>query len=83
VVTLVEKPVPPLERSAPLRTLIVLLSLILGGIVAVGVAFTKAYFEEQRDEETQRKLSEIRESIVPGEPFSRVGGYFRKEAEQD
>jgi uncharacterized protein involved in exopolysaccharide biosynthesis len=83
VVTLVEKPVPPLERSAPLRTLIVLLSLILGGIVAVGVAFTKAYFEEQRDEETQRKLSEIRESIVPGEPFNRVGGYFRKEAEQD
>jgi uncharacterized protein involved in exopolysaccharide biosynthesis len=83
VVTLVEKPVPPLERSAPLRTLIVLLSLILGGIVAVGVAFTKAYFEEQQDEETQRKLSEIRESIVPGEPFSRVGGYFRKEAEQD
>jgi uncharacterized protein involved in exopolysaccharide biosynthesis len=83
VVTLVEKPVPPLERSAPLRTLIVLLSLILGGIVAVGVAFTKAYFEEQRDEETQRKLSEIRESIVPEKTLDRVGGYFRKEAEQD
>lgn len=80
VITVVEEPVPPLERSAPLRTLIVLISLIFGGILAVGIAFTKAYFEEQRDEETRRKLREIRESIVPQEALDRLGSYFRGEA---
>lgn len=80
VVTVVEEPAPPAERSAPLRTLIVLVSLIVGGIVAIGMAFTRAYFEEQRDEETREKLREVRESLLPGNAFGRVGGYFRRES---
>jgi LPS O-antigen subunit length determinant protein (WzzB/FepE family) len=79
VVTIVEEPVPPTERSAPLRTLIVLVSLVVGGIVAIGMAFTRAYFEEQQDEETREKLREVRESLLPGNAFGRVGGYFRRE----
>jgi uncharacterized protein involved in exopolysaccharide biosynthesis len=83
VVTVVEEPAPPADRSAPLRTLIVLASLIVGGVVAIGIAFAKAYYEEQRDEETREKLREVRESLVPRNALGGVGGYFRKESGAD
>jgi len=83
VVTVVEEPAPPADRSAPLRTLIVLASLIVGGVVAIGIAFAKAYYEEQQDEETREKLREVRESLVPRNALGGVGGYFRKESGAD
>jgi uncharacterized protein involved in exopolysaccharide biosynthesis len=66
VVTVVEEPVPPMNRSAPQRTLIVLLSLILGGLSGIGVAFMSTLFKnvEERTKE-QEKLSEIREAFYP------------------
>jgi uncharacterized protein involved in exopolysaccharide biosynthesis len=83
VVTVVEEPAPPADRSAPLRTLIVLASLIVGGVVAIGIAFAKAYYEEQRDEETREKLREVRESLVPRNALGGVDGYFWKESGAD
>ncbi len=66
VITTVEQPVPPMERSAPKRTLIVLLSLILGGFLGIGAAFVAAFFDStEEDAEEQEKLAEIRERLVP------------------
>lgn len=64
--TVVEKPVPPRQRSAPNRTLIVLLSLILGGFLGMGGAFVRAFFESGRKNEVEReKIDEIREHLIP------------------
>lgn len=66
VVTVVEEPVPPIERSAPRRTLLVLLSLIVGGVVGVGGAFVRwSIRETEREPEGRRKLEEIKEAVVP------------------
>lgn len=66
VVTVVEEPVPPRQRSAPKRTFIVLLSLVVGGVLGIVLAFMKALFEsaEETDEE-KKKLDEIQEHLVP------------------
>jgi hypothetical protein len=64
VVTVVEEPVPPMNRSSPQRSLIVLLSLILGGFSGIGVAFMSTLFENVNEKtEEQEKLSEIREAF--------------------
>ena len=65
-ITVVEPPVPPMERSAPKRTLIVLLSLILGGFLGVGAAFVPAFSDSTKDDAgKQEKLDEIRERLIP------------------
>lgn len=66
VVTVVEEAVPPTSRSAPRRTLIVLLSVILGGILAVAGVFLKAILDNaEKNEEEQEKLLEIKENLIP------------------
>ncbi len=66
VVTVVEEPVPPKQRSAPNRTLMVLLSLMLGGLLGAGAAFVSAFLENvQGNDEDQQKLDEIRKSLIP------------------
>lgn len=66
VVTVVEEPVPPIERSAPRRTLLVLLSLIVGGIVGVCGAFVRWSIKETKEEsEGREKVEEIKELLIP------------------
>jgi uncharacterized protein involved in exopolysaccharide biosynthesis len=65
VVTVVEEPVPPMERSSPQRTLVVLLNIILGGGIGVVGAFVRAFFSRVNEEEGQQKLEEIRENLIP------------------
>ncbi|MCS3677796.1 uncharacterized protein involved in exopolysaccharide biosynthesis [Salinibacter ruber] len=66
VVTMVEEPVPPMQRSAPKRTLIVLLSLILGGFLGLGRAFVRSLIANVgKEEEEKEKLTEIRERLIP------------------
>lgn len=64
VVSVVEEPVAPIQRSAPRRTLIVLLSMILGGILGVAGALFSAFLTA-RDEEDRWKLEEIKTALVP------------------
>lgn len=79
VVTVVEEPVPPVRRSAPKRTLIVLLSLILGGFVGTGAAFVKSFLDSQEEhEEERKKLEEIRARLVPEELIARVTARWRR-----
>lgn len=62
VVTVVEEPVPPTNRSAPKRTFIVVLLFIVGGIFGVVGAFLKTYFQSARESDTEgEKLEEIKE----------------------
>lgn len=66
VVTVVEKPVPPIERSAPRRTFVVLISFILGSIVGLFGAFIRWSINEiRRDVEGRKKINEVRKSITP------------------
>jgi uncharacterized protein involved in exopolysaccharide biosynthesis len=66
VVTVVEEPVPPMSRTSPQRTFIVLIALLFGGIFGVGLAFFKSFIEnaEGRGEEKE-KIDEIRGCLMP------------------
>jgi uncharacterized protein involved in exopolysaccharide biosynthesis len=64
VVTVVEEPVAPMNRSAPKRTFIVLLGLIIGGFLGFGGAFTRTFLGRvEENEEEQEKLNEIRKAF--------------------
>ena len=63
VITILEAPTPPLKRSAPQRTLIVLLSVILGGLIGVGGAFVRTFFSNQEDDEEKEKLQQIKKAF--------------------
>jgi uncharacterized protein involved in exopolysaccharide biosynthesis len=63
VVTIAETPAPPMEPSAPKRTLIVLLSLILGGFVGTGIAIVLQSTQNQ-DGEMQEKYDEVKRSFT-------------------
>lgn len=65
VVTVVEEPVQPLERSAPKRALIVMLSLILGSLVGIGVSFGVSFVNATREsKEEKEKLNEIKKLLT-------------------
>ncbi len=68
VVTVVEKPVPPMNRTSPQRTFIVLIALLFGGIFGIGLAFSRSFIEnaEERGEE-QEKINEIRSRLMPNQ----------------
>ncbi|MCS3950926.1 Wzz/FepE/Etk N-terminal domain-containing protein [Salinibacter ruber] len=65
VVTVVERPVPPMSRSAPQRTLIVLLATMFGGILGAAGAFLSAFFKEANNTEKKLKLIKIRDYLSP------------------
>jgi uncharacterized protein involved in exopolysaccharide biosynthesis len=66
VVTVVEEPVPPMQRSAPKRTQIVLTFLVVGGLFGVGGAFVRSYIENSEGEpEERQKLEEVRDRLIP------------------
>lgn len=75
VITVLEEPVPSLRPSGPRRTLIVLLSIILGGFIGVGAAFVATAIENsEEDEEERGKLDEIRAAFSPRVLLRRFSG---------
>lgn len=68
VVTIVQAPIPPLEPSAPSRGLIVVLSVMLGGLLGVGSAFLRSLYtvspEDDADRSKVEELQEWTESFV-------------------
>lgn len=65
VLTVVENPVPPLQRSWPSRTMIVIVSVIFGAAVGIGLALIVAFVTVRTREEEKKKLSQIGDQIVP------------------
>jgi len=66
VITVVESPVPPREKSGPNRKLIVILSLFLGGGFGIGLAFVMQFVGNvESDDEESGKMQEIKEAFVP------------------
>lgn len=68
VITIIEHPVPPRAPVERNSGIIILVAVILGMIVAVGLAFTRWYIQRQEAHEHDRqKLNEIR-AAIPGVP---------------
>jgi uncharacterized protein involved in exopolysaccharide biosynthesis len=66
VITVLEKPVPPIESSGPPRTLTLIMGILAGGVIGVARAFFRSFIEHQRaDAEAKGKLEEIRLSVRP------------------
>jgi hypothetical protein len=58
--------VPPLERSAPSRTFIVLVSLIFGVTLGLGVVLVEALFTDVLEDRTERaKLEALQDALRP------------------
>jgi uncharacterized protein involved in exopolysaccharide biosynthesis len=73
VVTVVEQPVPPMRRSAPQRTIIVIVSLLFGGFLGVVFAFLRTFFKNHQDvAEEREKIDELREAFVPMKLLDRI-----------
>lgn len=66
VITVLEKSVPPMEKSGPNRKLTIILSLLLGGGLGIGGAFVLTSINNMKsDEEQEDKLQEIKQRLVP------------------
>jgi uncharacterized protein involved in exopolysaccharide biosynthesis len=73
VVTVVERPVPPMERSAPQRLLVLVVSLVFGGVIGIALAFARSFFTNQQDDAEEReKVEEIRNAFVPTQLLERI-----------
>lgn len=66
VITMVEKPVPPLEPTSPQRLVILVLCVLGGGISGIGLVLLRAYFREENTSGARRaKIEEVREAFHP------------------
>lgn len=75
VVTTVEEPVPPLNRSSPQRTLIVIFSVVLGGFVGIGISFVSSALQARKEDPDKReKIKELREEFTAGKYWRKLKG---------
>ena len=64
IITLLERPVPPMKPSGSSRSVMVIYFLILGGVIGVGMAFAKTFLQKRSALEQERlKLEEIQRSL--------------------
>ena len=64
IITLLERPVPPMKPAGSSRSVMVIYFLFLGAIVGVGIAFAKTFLEKRSAQEQERlKIEEIQRSI--------------------
>lgn len=73
VITIVEEPVPPLERSSPKRTILLVMSVILGFLAGVVLAFVSYYVDAEAGTDKHRKINMIKNKLVPS-----VGKYINE-----
>ena len=64
VITLLERPVPPMEPSGSSRAVMVIYFLFLGAAAGIGIAFAKTFLVKRSAQEQERlKLEEIQRSL--------------------
>ncbi len=79
VITVVEAPVPPLERSAPKRKLIVVLSLMLGLFAGVGLAYIGQFINNLGGDKSQEEsLEEIKATLDSSRWLGKLVRLFRR-----
>jgi uncharacterized protein involved in exopolysaccharide biosynthesis len=74
VITVVEGPVAPQNRSAPQRKIITIVSFLFGMILGVGIAIFRAFFLGTAKEEEHDKIREIRDAFTPSSLQDRFNG---------
>lgn len=66
VITLLEAPVPPLEKSGPRRKVTVMVALFLGLFGGIGLSYAKTYLGNLNTSQGDKsKLEEILDALVP------------------
>ncbi|MCF7804258.1 MAG: hypothetical protein K9N46_08220 [Candidatus Marinimicrobia bacterium] len=66
VITVLEEPVPPMDNSKPNRMLTVIISLFIGSVLGISVAFFQTTIDNlKEDEEEREKIQEIKEHLIP------------------
>ncbi len=66
VLTVIDPPIPPREKSGPNRKLTVILAIFLGGGLALGIVFIREYVNNlKEDEENESKLAAISQKFQP------------------
>ncbi len=65
VITVVEEPVPPSERSSPKRTITVIFSVVFGTVVGLVLAFLASYVDREEGARGYRKIKQIKEKLTP------------------
>lgn len=64
VITLLERPVPPMDPAGSSRSVMVIYFLILGVLAGIAIAFAKTFLQKRSAREQERlKLEEIQQSI--------------------
>jgi uncharacterized protein involved in exopolysaccharide biosynthesis len=82
VLTVVEEPQVPIERSSPKRTLIVILSTFLGGLISVGFVLAREFlFQIDNQGGGEKKIEEIRSTLNPKQAVQRFTQRFRVSSE--
>ena len=79
VITVVEAPVPPLERSAPKRKLIMVLRLMLGLFAGVGLAYIGQFINNLGGDKSQEEsLEEIKATLDSSRWLGKLISLFRR-----
>ena len=79
VITVVEAPVPPLEKSAPKRKLIVVMSLMLGLFAGVGLAYIGQFINNlEGDKSQEQSLEEIKATLDSSRWLGKLFSLFRR-----
>ena len=73
VITLLERPVPPMEPSGSSRMVMVIWFTFLGFFAGVGIAFVNAFVQQRRSHEKDRlKIEELQESLQSNKLIKRI-----------
>ena len=66
VITLLERPVPPIEPSGSSRVSMIIWFAIMGGMVGAGLSFARVFVEQRSAKEEERaKIEELRDTLQP------------------
>ncbi len=72
VITLLERPVPAIKASGPRRLLLIAVSVVIGLVLGIGLAFVKGVLDSLRQKkEEEAKLTEIANAFSAGSTLRR------------
>lgn len=64
LITVLENPAPPIDPSGPGRLIILITSLMMGGMLGIGIALTKALFNKVEQQEDAHKIEEFSATLA-------------------